>query len=104
MRDALTALLGAGDGAWAAAMRTAVLLGEKTAERAELFAGLRAERLGRTARDSVRRALVEALLHGSRADLVATWTKRCSGFAPDPRSTWRRRLRPWRLAASELRW
>ena len=46
LHDALTALLGGGDGAWAAALRAAVLLGEKTAERVELLEALRAEHLG----------------------------------------------------------
>jgi hypothetical protein len=70
LHDALDALLGAGDGAWAATMRAAVLLAEKPAERLELLAELRKEHAGSLARDAVRRALVEALLHGSRPALV----------------------------------
>ena len=84
MRDALTALLGAGDGPWAAAVRTAVLLGEKSKERAELLEDLRAEHLGRAARDAVRRALVETLLHGNRADLVRTLDETLLGLRPRP--------------------
>ena len=83
-RDALTALLGGGDGPWAARVRAAVLLGEKTAERAELFAELRGERLGRAARDAVRRSLVEALLHGNRAELVDTLDQTLLGLRPRP--------------------
>jgi hypothetical protein len=84
LRDALTALLGGGDGAWAAAVRAAVLLGEKTSERAELFEELRAPELRRAGRDAVRRALVEALLHGNRVDLVHTLDETLLGLRPRP--------------------
>ncbi len=67
VREALACLLGADGGIWAASLRAAVLLAEKGAERGEVLAGLRAEQLDRVARDSVRRVLVEALLHGSRS-------------------------------------
>jgi len=83
-RDALTSLLGGGDGPWAACVRAAVLLGEKAAERAELFDGLRAERLGQLARDAVRRSLVEALLHGNRTELVDTLDQTLLGLRPRP--------------------
>jgi hypothetical protein len=84
VRDALTALLGAGDGAWAAAMRAAVLLHEKTKERAELLASLRADDAGPAARDALRRALVETLLHGSRTELVTTLDETLLGVRPRP--------------------
>jgi hypothetical protein len=84
LRDALTALFGAGDGPWAAAMRAAVLLGEKTKDRAELVDQLRAEQIGRVARDAVRRSLVEVLLHGSRADLARTLDETLLGLRPRP--------------------
>jgi hypothetical protein len=84
VRDALTALLGAGDGAWAAAVRATVLLGEKTKDRVHLLAELRSEQLGRAARDAVRRALVEALLHGSRAELVRALDETLLGMRPRP--------------------
>jgi hypothetical protein len=84
VRDALTALLGGGDGAWAAALRVAVLLGDKTTDRAGLLDALRAERVSRAARDAVRRALVEALLHGSRAGLVRTLDETLLGLRPRP--------------------
>jgi hypothetical protein len=83
-RDALTALLGGGDGAWAAALRAAVLLGEKTAERAALLEDLRAEHVGRAGRDALRRTLVEALLHGNRAELVRTLDETLLGLRPRP--------------------
>jgi hypothetical protein len=65
LRHALDAALGDGDGAWAAAMRGAALLGETARERAEL-----AERLHAPTADLLRRLLVAVLLHGDRARLV----------------------------------
>jgi hypothetical protein len=84
VREALTALLGGGDGAWAAAFRAAVLLGEKTHERVDLLAQLRAETVGGQGRDAVRRALVETLLHGGRAELVRTLDETLLGVRPRP--------------------
>jgi hypothetical protein len=84
VRDALTALLGAGDGAWAAAIRGAVLLGEKSSERSDLLEQLRADQLGQGARDGVRRALVETLLHGNRTELVSTLDETLLGLRPRP--------------------
>jgi hypothetical protein len=82
--DALTSLLGGEGGAWAAALRASVLLGEQTKERADLFADLRAERAGKAARDAVRRALVETLLHGSRVELVRALDETLLGLRPRP--------------------
>jgi hypothetical protein len=84
MRDALNALFGAGDGVWAASIRAAVLLGDKTTERAELLAQLRAEHVGSVARDAVRRMLVETLLHGNRLELVRTLDDTLLGLRPRP--------------------
>jgi hypothetical protein len=84
VRDALTALLGGGDGPWAAAVRAATLLGEKSQERAALYERLREDRAGRVARDAVRRALVEALLHGNRLDLVHALDETLLGLRPRP--------------------
>jgi hypothetical protein len=84
VREALAALLSDGDGAWAASVRAAVLLGAKTKERAELLERLREERLTRTARDAVRRALVETLLHGSRLELVRSLDETLLGLRPRP--------------------
>jgi hypothetical protein len=84
LREALTLLLGGDDGPWAAAMRAAVLLGETSADREELLAAFRAERLGRLARDAVRRAAVEVLLHGSRSELARTLDETLLGLRPRP--------------------
>jgi hypothetical protein len=65
LRHALEAALGEGDGAWAAAMRGAVLLGATPAERAEL-----AEQLREPSSELLRRILVAVLLHDDRRALV----------------------------------
>jgi len=84
VHDALAALLGAGDGGWAAAMRAAVAVEEKTKERTHLLGELRAERAGSAARDAVRRALVEVLLHGNRVEFVAALDETLLGLRPRP--------------------
>jgi len=89
IRESLTCLLGGEGGVWAAAMRTAVLLGDKTRERSELLDELRAERLGSDARDAVRRALVETLLHWDRAELVVALDDTLLGLRPRPSSVLR---------------
>jgi hypothetical protein len=65
LRHALEAALGEGDGAWAAAMRGAALLGSTPSERADL-----AEQLRQPNCELVRRLLVAVLLHGDRRALV----------------------------------
>jgi hypothetical protein len=65
LRHALEAALGQGDGAWAAAMRGAALLGETPQERSDL-----AEKLREPSSELLRRLLVAVLLHGDRAGLV----------------------------------
>jgi hypothetical protein len=67
-------------------MRTAVLLEEKGKARAELAVALRAKTLGSRARDAVRRALVETLLHGNRGTLVTTLDETLLGVRPRPAS------------------
>jgi hypothetical protein len=89
VRESLTCLFGGDGGTWAAAMRTAVLLGDKTRERSEMLDALRAERLGRDARDAVRRTLVETLLHGDRAQLVVALDDTLLGLRPRPSSVLR---------------
>jgi Arc/MetJ-type ribon-helix-helix transcriptional regulator len=84
VRDALAALLGGDEGGWAAAMRAAVLLGEKTKERTELLDDLRAERIGGLGRNALRRALVETLRYGNRAELVRTLDETLLGARPRP--------------------
>jgi hypothetical protein len=89
LREALACLLGAGGGLWAAGMRTAVLLADKTNERSDLVAGLNAERFGRLANDAVRRALVEVLMHGVRTELVEALDETLLGLRPRPQSVLR---------------
>ncbi|NUR75479.1 MAG: hypothetical protein HOQ28_04230 [Thermoleophilia bacterium] len=89
VRESLTCLLGGDGGTWAAAMRSAVLLGDKTRERSDLLEALREERLGHDARDAVRRALVETLSHGNRAELVVALDDTLLGLRPRPSSVLR---------------
>jgi hypothetical protein len=89
VREALGCLLGGDGGAWAAAMRAAVLLADKTQERSDLVASLREDRLDRGARDVARRSLVETLLHGSRPELVVALDETLLGLRPRPQSVLR---------------
>ena len=87
LRSALDALLGAGDGSWAAALRAAVLLGENGRERATCSTAC-----GRlpdgvaddAAADLVRRVLVETLSRGDRAKLVAELDESLLGVRARP--------------------
>ena len=65
LRHALEGALGDGDGAWAAVMRGAALLGETAGERATLVERLRAPTC-----EIVRQLLVAVLLHDDRPALV----------------------------------
>jgi hypothetical protein len=89
VRESLSCLLGGDGGSWAASMRASVLLAEKGQERSDVVAGLRADRLDRVARDVVRRALVETLLHGARAELVQALDETLLGLRPRPQSVLR---------------
>jgi hypothetical protein len=86
LRQALEALLGGGDGLWAASLRAAVLLGETGRERAWLLASLKLlagrDEWEDVAADAVRRALVEALLHGNRHELVGSLDEMLLGVRP----------------------
>jgi hypothetical protein len=87
LRSALDALLGAGDGSWAAALRAAALLGENGRERARCLAVLR--RLGDgvaddEAADLVRRTLVELLSRGDRVRLAAELDESLLGVRARP--------------------
>jgi hypothetical protein len=88
LREALDALLGCEEGPWAAAMRAAVLLGETARERGELLTAFRAlldgDGPGSRAEDAVRRALVEAVLHESRHQLVRALDDSLLGLRPRP--------------------
>jgi hypothetical protein len=65
---------------WAAAIRGAILLGETPRARAELQDRL----TGDPDADVVRRALVESLLHGERAQLVSTLDQSILGLRDAP--------------------
>jgi hypothetical protein len=80
LRESLAALLGGTDGLWAAAVRAAILLGETPNARAELQDRLS----GDPDADVVRRALVETLLHGDRAKLVASLDESILGLRSPP--------------------
>jgi hypothetical protein len=96
LREALDSLLGCDEGAWAAAMRAAVLLGESGREREELLTALRAlldgDGPGGRAEEAVRRALVETILHESRLGLVATLDGVLLGVRPRSQTVARRVL------------
>jgi hypothetical protein len=86
----LDALLGVGDGVWAASLRTAVLLGETGRERREALDILRRLRDGAAGPDSVdivRRALVETLMRGKRRALIAELDESLLGVRPRPSSS-----------------
>ena len=89
LRTALDALLGVGDGSWAASLRAAVLLGETGRERREALDTLRRLRDGSAGPDSVdivRRALVETLMRGKRRTLIAELDESLLGVRPKPSS------------------
>ncbi|HEX3225444.1 MAG TPA: hypothetical protein VHQ89_05070 [Gaiellaceae bacterium] len=65
LRHALDSALGNGEGAWAAGMRAAALLGETAHERASIMDAAR-----EPSPDLVRRLLVAVLLHGDRRALL----------------------------------
>jgi hypothetical protein len=87
LRSSLEALLGAGDGSWAAALRASVLLGESGRERETCLRTLR--RLGEGVADAgagdlVRRALVETLSRGDRSKLVSELDESLLGVRAKP--------------------
>jgi hypothetical protein len=88
LREALAALLGGSDGLWAAAVRAAVLLGETGPERAAELDRLRSLARGEPARastaDTIRKALVEVLVHGDRGALIASLDDALLGVRPRP--------------------
>jgi len=81
LRASLAALLGRTDGTWAASIRAAVLLGETPKERGELLGRLRDDR---PAPDMIRRALVEVVMHGNRAQLIERLDESVLGLRPRP--------------------
>jgi hypothetical protein len=90
LRESLDALLGRGDGLWAAAARLAVLVGDDAAHRGELFARLRGFTGGghasRDDADILRRGVLEVLLAGDRIALIERLDDSLLGLKPRPRS------------------
>ncbi len=88
LRESLAALLGGPDGLWAAVMRAAMLVGETTDSRARLVDGLRAlgggDEAGEDALDTVRRALVETVLHDDRRRLLVALDDALLGLRARP--------------------
>jgi hypothetical protein len=80
LRESLAALLAGNEGLWAAAVRGAILLGDKPRARAELLDRLS----GDPDPDAVRRALVETLLRGDRARLIASLDASILGLRAAP--------------------
>ena len=79
LRHALDSALGDGNGAWAAGMRGAALLGDTPEERADL-----AERFQEPTPDLMRRLLLELLLHGDRRRLVRELDDALLALRPRP--------------------
>jgi hypothetical protein len=87
LRGSLEAALGRGEGLFAASLRAAALLGETPRERAALLDRLRLLAAGDAAGatgDLVRRALVQVLEEGDRADLVTALDESLLGLRPKP--------------------
>jgi hypothetical protein len=87
LRSCLNALLGAGDGLFAASLRAASLLGDTPRERAELLERLRLLAAGDAAAatsELVRRSLVRVLEEGDRVRLVAALDESLLGLRPKP--------------------
>jgi hypothetical protein len=88
LRGALTAVLGGGDGLFAASLRAAALLGETPRERAELLDRFRLLSVGDAAGatgELVRRTLIEALRDGGdRLALVRVLDEALLGLRPKP--------------------
>jgi hypothetical protein len=85
LRHALDGALGEGDGAWAAVMRGAALLGETAEERAAL-----ADKLREPSCELVRQLLVAVLLHDDRGALVRELDDALLGSPPRPADRQRR--------------
>jgi hypothetical protein len=87
LRSSLSAVLGAGDGLFAASLRAAALLGDTPRERAGLLERFRLLAGGDAAAstgDLVRRTLVRVLEDGDRARLVAALDESLLGLRPKP--------------------
>ena len=88
LRESLVQLLGEEDGAWAAAMRAAALVGETPDERVELLDGLIAlvegSGPGAQGEDVLRRALIACLRADSRRELITSLDSTLLGLGARP--------------------
>jgi hypothetical protein len=87
LRASIGALLGAGEGLFAASLRAATLLGESPRERVELLRRLRLLAAGDAAAatsDLVRRTIVQVLEDGDRAKLIVALDESLLGLRPKP--------------------
>ena len=88
LRSALGAVLGSGEGLWAAALRAALLLGQTPRERAEAMTRLRAlargDRADAATTDLIRRTFVEVLLQTDRERLIRDLDGAALGLRPRP--------------------
>ena len=101
LRSSMHALLGSGEGLFAASMRAAALLGETPRERADLLERFRLLGNGDAAaatRDLVRRSLVRVLEHGDRPGLVTALDESLLGLRPKPAA----RLEPVSVAVGAV--
>jgi hypothetical protein len=87
LRSSLAAVLGAGEGLFAASLRAAALLGETPRDRLDVLERLRLLARGDAASatgDLVRRTLVQVLEDGDRAKLVDALDESLLGLRPKP--------------------
>jgi hypothetical protein len=101
LRSSMRALLGSGEGLFAASLRAAALLGETPRERADLLERFRLLGNGdaaTTTRDLVRRSLVQVLEHGDRPGLVTALDESLLGLRPKPTT----RLEPVSVAVGAV--
>ena len=104
LQEALVQLLGEEDGAWAAAMRAAALVGETPDERVRLLDGLIAlvegNGPGAQGEDVLRRALIACLRADSRRELIASLDNTLLGLRARPVAIEHRAAAMRQLAAS----
>jgi hypothetical protein len=101
LRSSMQALLGSGEGLFAASLRAAALLGETPRERADLLERFRLLANGDAAaatRDLVRHSLVQVLEHGDRPGLVTALDEALLGLRPKPTA----RLEPVSVAVGAV--
>jgi hypothetical protein len=88
LREALGGMMGGTDGLWAASMRTAILIADTSQDRAGLIGGVRALARGDRSDDrtveTLRRALVEVVLHDDRQRLLDALDEAMLGLRARP--------------------